>query len=492
MQKLKLFLQTKPLFILLFPIFIVLHIEAQFGNLYTYKLMYKSILFLFIVPLIFTTFFFFFNKNLIKASLIAFFISVVIFYLSDFKYYLLLHFPSSFFNKYTFLLPVIFVLGTALVININKSKNTFLTLVKYLNIIFFLFIVFDFVQILNKKNSTKNSIAFDIDCANCKKPNIYYIVLDGYSSNSILQKEFNFNNNNIDEYLKTNNFKVLSEAKSNYNITPYSIGSTFNMNYNSNINGDVFLLQDFTKGVRQLYDIALFPSYSKFGYTINNYSFFEFKNIKKLAPIFDVFSMENLFLKHNLFYQMYFDLDFHFVDNLLKIKEKRNEIIKDKDKLNPTLFNLFKQNLEKNNSQPTFNYLHYYTPHLPYTRDSLGNSIVYNDTVPEAIQYINQVKYTNQLIKSTINFINKNDGNEKIIILQADHGFRFDKQDKYKDEFPNFSAIYFTRQNLLDSIPNDLNNVNTFRYINNLFFNANNSILENKQFSLKYKTANLH
>jgi hypothetical protein len=487
-----------PFFLLLLPLFIVVHMELQFGMLYTFSLVYKQILFLFFCPVVLFSIFYAFIKDIRKSGFLAFTICFFIFYGSDFKYFLMTSHPSFFLSKYKFLLPVSLLLLSVICIAIGRSRSSFTKGILYMNCIFSLFILYDGYRILITKYFVKPAAAPEYilkkPCDSCSLPDIYYLVFDGYSSGKFLQSEFGFNNAATDSFLEKNNFKILRDAKSNYNITPYSVSSTFNMAYNADIQNGVFLLQDYVAGVKEMYHNRLFPALVANGYAVHNLSFFDIKGVKRTAPRFDVFSMQHLFDRYNLFYQVYSDLDFHFADWLFNSKKEEELFYNLKDRYNTGLFDFFKKEMKTRSEQPAFFYIHYYTPHVPYTRDANGNRLEFEkrEQQPEAAQYLAQIGFTNKLMAENVDFILEQNPKKKIVILQADHGFRFEKPEKYKDEFPNFSAIYFSDTALLPKIPVDLNNVNTFRYVFNLFFGTNLAYLPAEQFALKYRTRNFN
>ena len=62
-----------------------------------------------------------------------------------------------------------------------------------------------------------------------KKPNVYYIVPDGYPSEEALQKVYNLDNTEFYQELESSGFTLYHSAFSNYMNTLASIGSAFNM-----------------------------------------------------------------------------------------------------------------------------------------------------------------------------------------------------------------------------------------------------------------------
>ena len=71
-------------------------------------------------------------------------------------------------------------------------------------------------------------------------PDIYYIVLDGYGREDILDEYYKFDNSEVIEYLETRSFVVPANVHSNYHRTVLSISSTLNMNYISELVIDDF------------------------------------------------------------------------------------------------------------------------------------------------------------------------------------------------------------------------------------------------------------
>ena len=71
----------------------------------------------------------------------------------------------------------------------------------------------------------------------------------------------------------------------------------------------------------------------------------------------------------------------------------------------------------------------------------------------------------------------------KIIILQSDHGIADFDFSRRKDAFRNFSAFYFPDRNYA-SLHDSISNVNTFRIVLNKYFNYKLSIKKDSSFYL--------
>jgi hypothetical protein len=62
-------------------------------------------------------------------------------------------------------------------------------------------------------------------------PNIYWIVLDSYTSNAAFRDFLDYDNSAFESFLKNHGFFIASEAQSNYNWTHLSMSSTLKMDY---------------------------------------------------------------------------------------------------------------------------------------------------------------------------------------------------------------------------------------------------------------------
>ena len=61
-------------------------------------------------------------------------------------------------------------------------------------------------------------------CDSCKKPDVYFILLDQYTGNMALKEVFNFDNVAFETQLGQRGFHLAKRSSSNYNLTPNSHG----------------------------------------------------------------------------------------------------------------------------------------------------------------------------------------------------------------------------------------------------------------------------
>ncbi|MBC7815356.1 MAG: hypothetical protein IAG10_00490, partial [Planctomycetaceae bacterium] len=64
-----------------------------------------------------------------------------------------------------------------------------------------------------------------------QRPDIYYIILDGYGRNDVLQKYYDFDNSEFLDSLRQRGFYVADKSCTNFTATAFSLSSSLNMRY---------------------------------------------------------------------------------------------------------------------------------------------------------------------------------------------------------------------------------------------------------------------
>lgn len=136
---------------------------------------------------------------------------------------------------------VLILLTLGLIIMIVRYKGSLVKLSLYFNILMIFLILFQLYTIFSQ-NTGKIKLAYRPDGSektsqvrNGILPDIYYLILDGYTSNKSLIDYWSFNNNSFTDFLTQSGFWIASESQTNYNMTPYSLASSLNMSYLTNI-----------------------------------------------------------------------------------------------------------------------------------------------------------------------------------------------------------------------------------------------------------------
>ena len=64
-----------------------------------------------------------------------------------------------------------------------------------------------------------------------EQPNVYHIILDEYTDNEILKKQFNYDNEKFLKFLEKNQFYIPDKIFSISPSTPHELNSILNMEY---------------------------------------------------------------------------------------------------------------------------------------------------------------------------------------------------------------------------------------------------------------------
>ncbi len=343
------------------------------------------------------------------------------------------------------------------------------------------------VWVFHKKNNTLEYTfpVFTTVIPSKPLPDIYYIILDGYGRDDILQSHYNYDNSLFLNQLSERGFQVLSDARSNYNQTLLHLASVLNLSH----------LQDFSKAVgnktvdwnplwNYINDNAVFRITRSAGYTTiamaSGFPFTELPNADYyLRPTYNITEFENIFLSTTPVPQLlrwfYFPTE---VDQYRRALLSRLELFPD----------------IANHSEPTFAFLHLIAPHPPFVFNEYGQSV--NDNIllrhgdgsvwirnkeersAYRFAYINQLKFVNSQVLQLVDSIIARSTYPPIIILQADHGpgLFFDTESRESTDLDERFSIFSAM--LLPDAPPDLvssnmTSVNTFRYIFNYYLGTN-------------------
>jgi hypothetical protein len=142
-------------------------------------------------------------------------------------------------NIHRYLIAFYIIVFVAFFWKTKKTGHDFIKINYFLNALIILLLLYNLLSISFKHYTNGDSgltdrieypdkIVFD---SKKPKPDIYYIILDGYASNLVLNKYFNFKNTVFSESLKKKGFVFCDSAFSNYYYTSGSLAGTLNFNY---------------------------------------------------------------------------------------------------------------------------------------------------------------------------------------------------------------------------------------------------------------------
>jgi hypothetical protein len=327
-------------------------------------------------------------------------------------------------------------------------------------------------------------------------PDIYYIILDAYSRDDVLQRQFGYDNQPFIQQLEDMGFYVARCSQSNYAQTQLSISSSFNMNYLDALEGD---LPSESQDMSPLWPLIRHSltrqSLEELGYTIVSFETgyywlhledadvyfspersavnpgearlavngFEAMLIRESAGLVltDAFSLLPRFMQP--------DLD-------APRQEHRQRVLYTFDKLRGVPLSV---------KSPKFIYAHIVAPHFPIVFGPNGEDVSYPEPLDEAtytVAYPGEITYINQRVLDVVKEIIQVSATPPVIIIQADHG--------------NDHALPSDRTSILNAyyLPGGeswlyptITPVNTFRVIFDQYFGGDYALLDDVSYYSTYQ-----
>jgi hypothetical protein len=325
-----------------------------------------------------------------------------------------------------------------------------------------------------------------------KLPNIYYIIVDGYGREDILNEVYNYDNTPFIEFLESKGFYVAAKSRANYFYTELSLASTLNLDYLDEL-AKIYGIE--TLGPQQVTSLLENSRISRFLKSVGyNYIAFStcISNVKftqadyLMSHYLTLSEFENILLNTTPLPQLFkgFISQYNFhreqilytLDNLVQVGKKYD---------------------------PAFIFAHVMIPHPPFVFDENGNATgqdvtftiddgdvlkKYGITQEEYInKYKKQIIFTNKYMTKTVNNILDSAETPPVIILQSDHGPRSQfywedrERSNLKEAISNLNALYIPDYDRGKLYP-QLSPVNNFRVVLNEYFGVNYPLLEDRSF----------
>ena len=482
-------LDKQLLFLFCMPLFFLLHgINENFG-LIPFNVILRLSLFYISITIIVIFLSVVILRTAAKAAVFSLYLLSIFFLFGAFHDFLKSIALPPVLSSYSVLLPLMIVITFVLVFYLKKQRKSNTSTIRYF---YYLMIVFVFMEItaLIYNETTNvgfhNELSKKVNFTNLgnqirkERPDIFFIVLDGYTSSKCLSEEFNYQNSEIDSLLSKNKFYSSSSSESNYNVTPFSLSSTMNLDYlKSGLEKQIVSSKVFLQAIETFKENQLVKFLKSQGYDIKNFGCFDLSNaLCKTDPYFIDLYFHQI-NQQTLTARIMRDIGWNFA-----IKNIFTGTFKVPDSYRKSkAYHIYRNNynwaglmneLSVSSNTPRFVYVHLMLPHEPFFLDSNGNS--YSDTsillnkIDLKEGYLGQLKYANTLLKDMIPKVSKDLGRDKVVIIEGDHGYRdFDEKVPKSKVFMNLNAYYFSDGDytlLYDSI----SPVNTFRVVLSKYF----------------------
>jgi hypothetical protein len=323
------------------------------------------------------------------------------------------------------------------------------------------------------------------------KPDIYYIIFDGYGRADVLEDYYQFRDQEFLDYLANRGFYVAQHSHSNYAQTYFSLASSLNLNYLDPIQATMGTQSRDRAPLRYLIENnAVVRSLKAMGY---KYVFLSSDyHATETSPLADRCYCDNLNLRE--FEQAMLA---RTAIGFWVPRPDRTKYDEHRDKILNTFYYL--QHLPELDA-PKFVFAHFIAPHPPFVLDQNGNKLTpdkpfgfedgthFLGTHKEYIEgYRAQLVYTNRQIQKSIDRILARSKVPPIIILQGDHGpgsrldwNRVQRTDMW-ERMSIFNAYYFPNAGSAE-LYDTITPVNTFRILFNHYFAAGYEILEDRSY----------
>lgn len=327
-----------------------------------------------------------------------------------------------------------------------------------------------------------------LDCST--RPDIYYIVLDAYGRDDVLDTLYNLDNRPFLDYLKRKGFYVAGDSHSNYMQTVFSIPSSLNFSYidppQEGVNGLVY----FSNLVK---DNQIMSTLKRCGYrTVAFESGFYFTE----RPDVDVYltsdnnlnDFESLLLADSPVDVLLERL--HYQAPKYSYAAHRQQVLYSFEKL----AKLYKM------PGPKIVFAHIVSPHPPFVFDANGRAVEpsrgfsFNDgddfqgTLEEyRAGYAQQVKFVNHKMEQVIDAILTKSSTPPVIIIQGDHGpgsrlnWSSPAQSCLWERTSILNAYYLPGGEESRLYPS-ISPVNSFRVVLDAYFGANLQLLPDSSY----------
>ncbi len=497
------FLRNFPWYLLLWPVFYALNVNAYYHGVIEQGTMWFQV-FKWEILLISVFFFFrvFLSSN-IHSAIITVWFGFLFFYAYSWRNFFLQFSITLPLSNFSYMIAAWCLFGIIMIIFFIRIKSK---PVRFSRFLMYLFVVITFYEGINfiVKISTNGiasyaeqykpnvSINADSSINAAQYPDIYHLIFDGYTNTDCLKRQFNYDNSILDRALEEENFYVADGSKSNYFDSPVSMASTFNLGYipKADSTTDAKELTYFC-GLRNLDNNNLWNFLQQQKYKIHNVSLFNIKDHPtNLRTRYQGSSDEELLQQKTLQNITLPPLRSFFSNNIPQEKPDFRQAKKENMLMDTFLIETeLKKVLSSPSNNPVFFYSHCAIPHPPYLIDSTGkvlSSITLDGYNQDA--YLQEVIYMRGIILRYVQLIKQNSKRPFIILIQGDHGYRYFKYEvNVKECFNILNAWYFSDENY-QTLYDSISSVNTYRVILNKYFNTRLPILKDTSyFPLVYK-----
>ena len=480
---------TRPFFVLFFPLFFVFHgfVEHFFFVSVKSAILLAGVYLM--VAIVLTAFLYLISRSIHVAAITAAILLLFEFFFGHLHD--LLKESRLFLAKYSLLLPLLALLALAAFIGLKKARDLS-RLTIYLNLLFLVLIGIDAVSLvlraLKDESGNRTELPLGSRCEDCPRPDFYVITLDGYAGGAQLRDQFAFDNGEFFRELKARGFHVVPKSESNYDSSPSSMASTFDMEYLEVEERDNMRRRGHRDAFRRINANKLMRFLEVHGYRVFNHSVFRVRG--QAAPIGESFVPANARMITDRTLSTRFRKDV-LINLATRLKWRRclERSMFATHRGNRELYERTLGTARSRGEPPKFVYTHLMMPHHPYYYNEHGQMFSYDELTRTALgdkeRYLSYLKFTNRHVLSLTDSIFRHSPNPPIIVILSDHGFRYFPVDYRRYAFSNLLAVHLPSRNYRQ-FPDSMSNVNLFRAVLNSSFRQQLPMLGDSTFVVKF------
>jgi len=377
-----------------------------------------------------------------------------------------------------------------------RSRRSFVPVTGALNLAAVVLVVWQVAAIgwsmLSRSEVTLLTSPIAATSQNHERPDIYYIIPDGYGRSDILSDIYDYDNTDFIAFLRSQGFYVADSACSNYCQTLLSMTSSLNLDYLQSLFNLWRLERDRTELLERFPKNRLFEFLREQGYEIWSFQTgTEYTDLPSadrfLHPNQSVNEFENLLLSTTplpyLFPNRYSQYDLH--------RRRIEFTLKSLADCRP-------------GPRPKLVFAHFIAPHPPFVYDRTGKKIeperpfnladcsafeLFGGAGEEyVVGYRDQIEYITGCLQTTIASLLANYGERPpVVLVQGDHGpgsrtqFNLSKLTDLNERLSILNALLIPGVDSAVLRPS-LSPVNSFRLVCNCYFGTDYPLLPDSVF----------
>lgn len=376
-----------------------------------------------------------------------------------------------------------------------RTRRSLSVLTNYLNLLGLALVLMEVIHggvvLAAREDAGQGQAPISSEAASIKyKPDIYYIIIDGYGRSDILREVYGFDNSEFISELRDLGFFVADSSYTNYPQTLLSLGSSLNLDHIENVGEFARSSTDRVPLEEKVSENRVMEFLSGLGYTTvgfsTAYSLTDLETVdRRFAPGWSTNEFESMLISTT-------PLPLFSASSHSPLAMHRRRVSYVLDKL-PRLSDV---------DSPKFVFAHIVSPHPPFLFDADGNSIeiekywsvadgshrIKDSVGAEEYKrlYRGQAEYiTRRLLKTLSELIENTKDDPAVIIVQSDHGpgsgliWGSWKESNLRERFGILNAYY------LPGLPegmlyDEITPVNTFRIVFNQYFGTDLALLPDK------------